>query len=47
MKTNKMTINPIMYELGGDSNEAKSLNKILMGHAAFQYLNAGCELKVF
>lgn len=47
MKTNKMTVNPIMYELGGDSNEAKSLNKILMGHAAFQYLNAGCELKVF
>jgi L-tyrosine C(3)-methyltransferase len=42
-----MTPNPILALMTEENKNAKDLSFILMGHSAFQILNAGCELKVF
>lgn len=42
-----MVINKIQQLFSKETEEVRWLNTLLMGHAAFQILNAGCELKVF
>lgn len=42
-----MKLNPILSSMTEENPSAKNLSLILMGHAAFQFLNAGCELRVF
>lgn len=42
-----MKVNPILTRFTEENESVKKLNLILMGHSAFQLLNAGCELGVF
>jgi SAM-dependent methyltransferase len=40
-------VNPVLKQFTEKDDAVKRLNLILMGHSAFQLLNAGCELGLF